>query len=191
MKSVGIYGGTFDPVHFGHLLTAQSLFEKRDLEKIIFIPCSISPHKQDIISSNPLHRLNMLKLAVKDIPYFEISNYEIQKGSISYTIDTLRHLSDFYENIELIIGYDNLAVFDKWYKADEILEIAKLVVMKRVSDFDTNQNHKYFDKAVIVDTPTIEISSTEIRNRVNQGLSINFMMPEKVSDYIYKNGIYR
>ena len=107
MKAVGIFGGTFDPIHLGHLICAQSVYEKRGLEKIIFIPCKISPHKRDVISSESLHRLEMIKLAIADIPYFDYSDFEINNDRISYSIDTLFHLKKEYENLELIIGEDN------------------------------------------------------------------------------------
>ena len=104
MKPVGIFGGTFDPVHIGHLITAQAVKEMRDLEKIIFIPAFISPHKVDTVISSPEHRLNMIKLSTEDIPYFDFSDMEIKKKSVSYTIDTLKELKKRYDKIELIIS---------------------------------------------------------------------------------------
>lgn len=189
-KRIGIFGGTFDPIHIGHLITTQFVFEQRKLDKIIFIPCFISPHKTNQNSSNPVHRLNMLTLAIENIPYFEINDYEIRKGTISYTYDTIVELKKSYNYIELIIGYDNLIVFDKWHKPDEILDLAKLVVMKRSIDKDVEQKNKYFDKAIILNTPTIEISSTDIRERVKNNLSIDFLVPPKVKEYIMKNKLY-
>lgn len=190
-EKIGIFGGTFDPIHIGHLITTQFVLEQRKLDKIIFIPCYISPHKTNYNSSNPVHRLNMLKLAIEGIPYFESSDFEIRKGNISYTYDTILELKKTYHYIELIIGYDNLIVFDKWYKPDEILDLAKLVVMKRVIDKDAEVKNKYFEKAIILNTPSIEISSSEIRERVKNNLSIDFMVPEKVKNYIIKNNLYR
>ncbi|MGK9368958.1 nicotinate-nucleotide adenylyltransferase [Melioribacter sp. Ez-97] len=190
-QKVGVFGGTFDPIHIGHLITTQYVLEKRKLDKIIFVPCYISPHKTDKNSSNPIHRLNMLRLAIEDIPYFDLTDYEIRKGNISYTYDTIVELRKTYNNIELIIGYDNLVVFDKWHKPDKIVELAKLVVMKRVIDKESGTKNKYFENAIILDTPTIEISSSELRERIKNNLPVSFMAPPKVEEYIRKNNLYR
>jgi len=191
MKSIGIYGGTFDPIHTGHLITAQSVCELRKLDKIIFIPSFISPHKTDRITSSPKHRINMLKLAIKGIPYFDYSDIEIKKKNISYTINTIRALKSSYENIELIIGYDNLITFDTWKEPDKILELVKLVVLRREVKEENLIQNKYFDKAVLVETPIIEIYGTEIRERVRNNKNINFLVPQKVMVYIYKHNLYK
>lgn len=189
-NKIGIFGGTFDPIHNGHLITAQYVLEKRNLEKIIFIPCFISPHKTNLISSEPIHRLQMIKLAVDSLPYFDYSDYELKSEGISYTYNTLLYLSEKYTSLELIIGYDNLLVFDKWNKPDEILELATLVVMKRKTDIEEKRN-RFFEKAILVDTPTIEISSTDIRERVRNNLPIDFLVPENVKKYIYETNLYK
>lgn len=189
-QKIGIFGGTFDPIHYGHLITTQYVLEKRKLDKIIFIPCYISPHKTNQNISNPVHRLNMLKLAIEKIPYFELNDYEIRKGNISYTYDTILELRKTYNYIELIIGYDNLIVFDKWHRPDEILDLVKLIVMKRTIDKEPETKNKYFEKAIILDTPTIEISSTDIRDRVKKNLPIDFLVPEKVKAYIHEHKLY-
>ncbi|MGK9475990.1 nicotinate-nucleotide adenylyltransferase [Melioribacter sp. OK-6-Me] len=190
-QKIGIFGGTFDPIHVGHLITTQYVLEKRKLDKIIFVPCYISPHKTDKNLSNPIHRLNMLRLAIEDIPYFDLSDYEIRKGTISYTYDTIVELRKVYSNIELIIGYDNLIVFDKWHKPEKIVELSKLIVMKRVIDKEVETKNKYFEYATILDTPTIEISSSELRERIKNNLPISFMVPHKVEEYIWKNNLYK
>lgn len=189
-NKVGILGGTFDPIHNGHLITAQYVLEKRNLGKIIFIPCYISPHKTNLNTSEPEHRLNMVKLAVSNLPYFDYSDYEMKSKGISYTYNTLLYLKEKYRKIELIIGYDNLLVFEKWNQPDEILRLATLVVMKRKTDIEEKRN-RFFEKAILVDTPTIEISSTDIRERVRNNLPIDFLVPENVKKYIYKVSLYR
>ena len=191
MKTVGIYGGTFDPIHIGHLITAQSICEIRKLDKIIFIPSFISPHKTDRISSSPRHRINMLKLAIKDIPYFEYSDIEIKKKEISYTINSILALKSAYKNIELIIGYDNLITFDTWKEPDKILELVKLVVLRRKVREENFRRNKYFKKAIFIETPLIEIFGTDIRERVKTNRSINFLVPQKVMAYIYKHNLYK
>ena len=191
MKTIGIYGGTFDPIHTGHLITAQSVCEIRKLDKIIFIPSFISPHKTDRITSSPKHRINMLKLAVKGIPYFDYSDIEIKKKNISYSIDTIQAFKSSYKNIELIIGYDNLIVFDKWKNPDELLKLVQLVVLRRKAKEEKSQQNKYFKKAIFVETPLIDVRGTDIRQRVRSGKSINFLVPQKVKAYIYKHNLYK
>jgi len=191
MKTIGIYGGTFDPIHTGHLITAQSVCEMRKLGKIIFIPSFISPHKTDRISSSPKHRLNMLKLAIKGIPSFDYSDLEIKNENISYTIDTVRKLKSTYKNVELIIGYDNLITFDTWKDPDKILELVKLVVLRRKVIEENFIRNKYFEKAIFIESPLIEIYGTEIRERVKANRSINFLVPQKVMAYIYKHNLYK
>jgi nicotinate-nucleotide adenylyltransferase len=191
MQTIGIYGGTFDPIHLGHLITAQSVYELRKLDKILFIPSFISPHKTDRISSSPKHRINMLKLAIKDIPYFDYTDIEIKNKNISYTVDTIRALKSSYENIELIIGYDNLLVFDKWKEPDDLLKLVKLIVLKRKVKDEKIRKNKYFKKAIFVETPLIDIRGTDIRKRVRSDNNINFLVPQKVMAYIYKHNLYK
>ncbi len=191
MKPIGIYGGTFDPIHMGHLITARVVLEKRNLKKIIFIPCRLSPLKQDEVPVQSEHRLEMLKLAISGIPFFDYSDYEIMNTEVSYSINTIREFKKHHHEIELIIGYDNLVVFDKWKEPDEIFKLAKVVVMRRTHEKEITNNHKYFDKAVLVDTPTIEISSTEIRDRIRKGLTIDYLVPKEVKEYISKNNLYK
>jgi nicotinate-nucleotide adenylyltransferase len=185
----GIFGGTFDPIHFGHLITAQSVLQQRNLDKIIFMPCYISPHKTNKSSSAPIHRLNMVKLAVEGHDKFNLSDYEIEKKDISYTIETIRHLKKQYVELELIIGYDNLLNFESWKEPDEIIKLAKLVVMKR-STHQVSVN-RFFANAIFVDTPVIDISSTEIRLKRNNNIPIDFLVPDKVLKYIMENDLYK
>ncbi len=190
MSAIGILGGTFDPIHFGHLITAQSLLEKRKLKKIIFVPSFISPHKVNFDYSSPEHRLNMVKLAIESHPQFDVSDFEVKHDTVSYTYNALLEFSKKFEEIELIIGFDNLITFDTWHKAEEIIELAKLVVMTRTFDKEIKNPHKFFGEAIYVDTPTIEISSTEIRKRITKKFPIDFFLPQKVKEYIFENEIY-
>lgn len=190
MSRVGIFGGTFDPIHLGHLISAQALRELRNLEKIIFIPAFVSPHKTNIRSLKPNHRLEMVQLSIEEIPYFDYSDIEIKSGAISYTVDTLRILKRQYDNMELIIGYDNIFEFNTWKEPDEILKLAKLIVLKRKTSIDPKRKDKYFNSAVFVETPEIDISSSEIRERIANNLPISFLVPGKVREYIYKHKLY-
>lgn len=191
MSKVGIFGGTFDPIHHGHLITAQSVREIRDLDKIIFIPSFISPHKADVNSASPEHRMNMLKLAVDGIDFFEVSDYEIIKEGISYTIDTLKEFKKKYDELEFIIGYDNIFKFHTWKEPDEIMKLTKVLVLKRKSSKPHPFDDKYVEQATFVQTRGIEISSTDIREKVMQGMPIHYLVPEKVKEYIYSFNLYK
>ncbi|MCG6961529.1 nicotinate-nucleotide adenylyltransferase [bacterium BMS3Abin03] len=190
MGKVGIFGGTFDPIHNGHLITTQSVRELRNLDKIIFVPSFVSPHKPNIKSASPKHRLNMIKLAIEGVDFFDYSEYEIDKGGISYTVDTLQEFKKRYDELEFIIGYDNIFTFHTWKNPDEILELAKIIVLKRKSSIPRSFIDKFVKAATFVQTRGIEISATDIRERVKKGMPINFLVPEKVKEYIYKNNLY-
>jgi nicotinate-nucleotide adenylyltransferase len=191
--AIGIYGGAFDPVHIGHLITAQRVLELRNLEKIIFIPAYISPFKQENKNSSPVHRINMLELALERSDKFVVSDIEMKRKNVSYTIDTLREIKKDNPDseFELIIGYDNLLLFHKWYKPDDILKLCKLVVLRREVDKEPERKNIYYDRGNILDTPTIEISSTEIRERIVTDMPIDYLVPLKVKEYIYQNGLYK
>ncbi len=191
MSIVGIFGGTFDPIHTGHLITAQAVRELRGLDKIIFIPAFISPHKTEIPTLSPEHRFAMVKLAIKNIPYFDFSDLEINTATISYTIETLRVLKEKYNKIELIIGYDNILKFSSWKEPDEILKLAKIIVLNRKLTQEPINKDRFYNSALFVDTPTIEISSSEIRERVTKNLPLNFLVPEEVQKYIYHFNLYK
>lgn len=190
MSKVGVFGGTFDPIHYGHLITAQSVREIRNLDKIIFIPAFISPHKSDRKTSSADDRLNMIKIAIDGVSFFDFSDIEIKKGGISYTVDTLSDLKKKYDTIEFIIGYDNIFEFHTWKDPDEIMKLAKIVVLKRKSSYPARFKDKYYNQAVFVQTRGIEISATDIRERVKNDLPINFLVPPKVMEYIYNNNLY-
>lgn len=191
MSTVGLYGGNFDPVHNGHLITALRVYEQRHLDKIIFVPALISPFKSGITSADAEDRFNMLSLAVKDFHFLEVSDYELKKEGISFSIDTVKHLRNLYNKVELIIGYDNLLEFEKWKDPDEIAEIATLIVLKRkVTNIADTQN-RFFEKAIFPSTPVVEISSTEIRQRVRDNLPVDFLVPDSVKEYISKHNLYK
>jgi nicotinate-nucleotide adenylyltransferase len=191
MRPVGIFGGTFDPIHIGHLIAAQAVKEIRNLEKIIFIPAFISPHKVESENISSRHRFNMVELAIKDIPYFYCSDIEIKRDSISYTIDTIREFRNKFDDIELVIGYDNIFNFNTWKEPDLIIEIARLVVLKRCTTVEPVIVDKYYHSAIFVDTPTIEISSSEIRHRLTNNMPVDFLVHPRVKEYIHKHKLYK
>ena len=133
----------------------------------------------------------MLKIAISNNPAFDYSLYEIEQKGISYSVNTVKEFKKKYDRIELIIGYDNLITFDKWYMPDKIIELCQLVVMKRNTQSMEQSNHKYYNAAYIVETPTIEISASDIRNRIQRNLPIDNLVPEKVKEYISNNHLYK
>lgn len=188
MNPVGLFGGTFDPIHIGHLITAQSVLEMRNLSKIIFMPTFVSPLKVDYHSASSEDRAKMVELAIKDYPNFELSRYEIEMRRISYTVDTLKYLKKSNKHLELIIGYDNFLLFNKWKNPDQILDMAKIIVLNRkVKGSKDIANDERF---IFLDNPTIEINSTEIRNRVENNMSIEFLVLPKIKEYIIKHNLY-
>ncbi len=190
MKKVGIYGGTFDPIHLGHLITASSVKEIRNLSEIIFVPTNKSPLKLDVESASTKNRFEMTQLAVEKHDGFSVSDYEVGKTDISYTIKTIKYFKEKYENIELIIGYDNFLIFEKWHKWDEILNLVDIVVLRRFYE-DAIEPKIKSDKFIFVESPTIQISSSMIRKRVSNNLPIDFLVSSEVSKYISDNNLYK
>ncbi|MCK9282453.1 MAG: nicotinate-nucleotide adenylyltransferase [Melioribacteraceae bacterium] len=189
-NKIAIFGGTFDPVHNGHLITCQSVLEERKLDKVVFIPTHISPLKQNYKPTPDIHRLEMLKLAIDSNPNFTVSDIELKRENVSYTIDTILELKNKYSEIELIIGYDNLLLFEKWREPDRIVSEVKLLVMKRISEVKEERN-RYFDKSIFLDNPIIEISSSQIRERIKNNLPVDYLLPDSVHKYIIQQKLYR
>lgn len=189
----GIYGGTFNPPHIGHLITAEIVRETLALERVIFMPSYITPHKQEGEESTSHHRFTMTKLAVASNNRFDISRHEIDNGGTSYTVDTLIHLRDNGDagNLFLIIGMDNYMTFHLWKEPKKILDIATVVVMNR-PNYPRKVNEVIgTTNVVFVDVPDIDISSSDIRQRVKAGKSVKYMVPDEVERYMVVNGLYK
>lgn len=191
MKETGFLGGSFDPVHFGHINIAVEMKEKLNLEKILFCPTGISPFKEKKPPvANNKDRYEMLKIALKDLKDFEIIDFEIKKQGVSYTVDTLNSLKGKY-NLRLILTEETLEFFHLWKEYKEILEIAPPIVgvrKKQISEFKSKNftlNSKNFVK-----TSVFEISSTEIRERLKKRMYVGHLVPKEVLDYIYKYNLY-
>jgi len=180
-----LFGGSFDPIHLGHIIPLIDIRDFIPVNKIIFIPAMISPFKNEKLTASPEHRINMIKISIKGNDYFDVSDFEIKKGGISYTIDTIKYFRNFYDEIGLIIGEDNLKDFKKWKEWDEILKTSKVIVISR-----KNSSGELIEGMAKVNTRTIEISSTEIRSRIKEGKEIKHLLKEGVAEYIYKNRLY-
>lgn len=196
---VGILGGTFDPVHLGHLIIAEQARVQLDLRKVIFIPAGKPWMKSDKHISSAEHRVAMLRLAVNDNPAFEISTIEIKRQGPSYTVDTLEVLHNKLGNdskIYLLIGWDALNALPSWKDPDKIIKLAVIVSVARPGyekpDIDLLESKLPGARAsiIVLDHPLIEISSTDIKNRLTQNKSIKYLVPYKVERYIYDNAIY-
>lgn len=199
-KNVGIYGGTFDPLHFGHINLALGIMEAQSLDEVWFCPAKINPHKVE--HRNPVstkHRMAMLKLALQDIPHIKILDIEVKRNGPSYMIDTLRELIEKKEeypcNFKLILGDDAIPGFFKWREPKEIVRLVPLLVGRRFPDIKPIELEGDPEICGAIQkgfTPThiFDISSTEIRERIHNKLYIGHLVPSKVVDYIYTNHLY-
>jgi nicotinate-nucleotide adenylyltransferase len=182
---LGILGGSFDPIHHGHLILARAALEELGLDRILFIPANMSPHKTDTTPATAQDRLAMLQRAIENEPGFEALDLELHRPPPSYTVDTLRELRSRHPDdaFTLLIGADNVAKFDTWREPDEIRRLAKLAVLDRATH-DTPHDWPVVRRL-------IDISSTDIRARVAAGRSIRYLTPDSVCDYITAQGLYR
>lgn len=191
MRRVGILGGVFDPVHFGHLSIAELAMGSFGLERVIFVPAGTPPHKQAVTTSAAA-RLKMLKLALANTPYFEIWEGEVNKNGCAYTVDTVSELSGVYPDAKLyfIIGADNLTEILTWHYSDEILNKVTLCAAKRPG-FDITRPDALINADIeTFDSPEWGLSSTILRKYFKTGLSCKFLAPDAVLAYIRENGLY-
>ncbi len=188
--SIGILGGTFNPIHIGHLILAEEALSKLKLDKVVFIPTYLPPHKDVEGKIKPKDRLKMVELAVEDNPTFECSSLEIDSRKMSYSIDTLKALKKKYgadNQLYMITGSDLLKDLFSWKDVNEIFKMSKFIVANRpgypVEDVPDGVE-------TVVITP-IEVSSEDIRRRLKEERSIRYLVPEKVRQYIIAKGLYR
>lgn len=199
---LGVFGGSFDPVHYGHLLLAESCREQLCLEKVLFVPAGQPPHKRQRQLTPAAHRLAMLELAIGGEPGFEICRYEIERREVSYTVETLRFLKGQFPQAELflLVGADMLNDLPNWREAAEICRLAIPVGVRRagtpppcLESLRAIMEPSRFEKLsrLQVDMPQIELSASEIRARVASGKSIRFRVPKAVEMYILHHGLYK
>lgn len=187
---LAVFGGTFNPIHTGHLILADKILHHFSYDKILFVPTACSPFKTDQILPSDSQRLKMLRLALKDNPCFEIEDWELKQGGISYTIDTINYLEKKYANcldekIGLILGDDHVEKFHLWKNAEELASKTTIILgtrFKQVSELQFNH--------ISVDNEKIPISSTEIRKSIREGKSWQYFVPAKVANFIKKQGLY-
>lgn len=193
VKRLGIFGGTFDPIHYGHLVSANELSESLDLDLVIFVPCSRSPHKPRYIPAPARDRIKMIELAMRGCTGFTISDIEARRGGTSYTADTLRQLRKrLGKDVELwlLMGMDAYLEIPLWREQDAIIRECFLGVACRPGYRDRHLLKVAAQKARFVETTSVDISSTEIRKRLRLGRSIRFLVPDRVETYIRRNALY-
>jgi len=199
---IGIYGGSFSPIHLGHLLLAENCRDHLQLDEVWLVPASISPLKQEAVMPSDAHRIAMMELAIAGNPHFRISHIELERGGVSYTVNTLNSIKAQHQSddLYLLIGGDSLANLHKWKSIGEICKLATLCFVHRPDSRteDLSHLHDLLDAEQIqsivdhhVPMPHIGISSSDIRERISAGKSIRYLVPRSVEKYIETQRVFR
>lgn len=201
MSNLGIYGGTFAPVHNGHVFAANAFLDALGLDRLLVIPTRKPPHKEISPDDDPGKRLEMLRLAFPEGGKIEVSDFEIRSEAPSYTALTLRHFAKEGQKLYFFCGTDMFVTLAEWYHPEEIFSLATIVHIRREDVTKEDLAHfayltgfyegKYGGSVIHLDTPPYPLSSTEVRAAVKEGRDISGMVPDKVKDYILENGLYR
>jgi nicotinate-nucleotide adenylyltransferase len=191
---LGIYGGTFDPVHIGHLLLARDALEQCKLDAVLFVPCAQSPLKQHRALAGAAPRMAMLKAALRGEPRFWLSRCELDRPAPSYSVDTAREIREAFPRARLfwLLGYDQWAQLDQWHEPDELRRLVRFIRFPRLDGGRISAPAKR--TAGVMDLPhprRIDISATEIRRRVKSRLPIDHLVPSAVAALIRRRGLYR
>jgi nicotinate-nucleotide adenylyltransferase len=190
---IGVFGGTFNPPHLGHLIVAEHAREQLGLGRVLFVPTAVSPHKQSLDIVDAHHRLEMLRSAVQGNRAFSVLDIELQRGGVSFTVDTLKELRRMFpvENLVLLIGVDNLAEFHLWRDPGAILDLAEVVALTRPGFSAEGLDPDLRRRIVVCQVPAIGIEARQIRRRVREGRSIRYLVPSAVEAYISSHRLYR
>ncbi len=196
-QRIGILGGTFDPPHVGHLILGEYSIDALDLTHLLFVPAADPPHKQNRAKTPITHRLAMLKLAISGNTRFDLSRIDLDRPGPHYSIDTVKMVGAQFPGAELyfVMGGDSLRDLPKWHRPEELIALCKLAVMRRPGDnLDPGMHSAVLPglerRVVMMDTPVLEISSTEIVNRLRHGQSVRYLVPDVVLTYIAEYGVY-
>lgn len=198
-ERIGIYGGTFSPIHNGHIAAAKAFLDQMKLDKVIIVPTHIPPHKKENDGTDSLHRLQMCDIAFENEERIETSDIEISRGGCSYTIDTLRSFEAEQRKLFLLCGTDMMLTFDRWKNVEQIFSICCPVYIRREADDNLNEqiiskNNEYHQKYGAafrrIVTDPIMISSTELRNMIQKGEDISEFVPDAVAKYIKEHSLY-
>lgn len=184
---VGILGGTFDPIHLGHLAAARAAMECAHLDRVLFIPTGVPPHRPGTVAAAE-QRVEMCRLAIEDEERFEVSPIEVRRKGKSYTVDTLRELRKRYPNDELflILGWDAAKLLSSWHEPDEVRRLARLIVVTRPGSGSPATTSE-----VLCERATPDISGSALRAAIRRGEPMTDRLPEQVAEYIAKHGLYR
>lgn len=197
---IGILGGSFNPIHYGHLILADNVRQEAGLDKVIIMPAHASPFKLNKKTASGEDRFRMVQLAVEGNPHLEASDFELASDRISYTVDTMKMLEEIYEGDELyfITGADSILEIERWKEPEELLTRYKFLVGGRpgyrdaeLQDFAEYLCKDYRADVRVIEIPKADISSTEIRRRNAAGQSIRYLTPDGVADYIRERGLYK
>lgn len=200
---IGLYGGRFDPIHHGHLIAAQSIYEQLRLDRVIFVPCGRPPHKPGQSLSDGLHRVEMIRLAIRNDPRFEIDEVELNLPGPSYTFTTVsefRSRTNASDELFWLIGADSLSQLPTWYRISELVRLVQFVTAARpgwqppsleqlAPTIGTDESQALLRH--VLRTPHIEISSTDVRSRAASSQSIRYLVPPEVETYIRASGLYQ
>lgn len=189
-------GGTFNPIHHGHLVAAEIIRDEFKLKEVLFLPSGKPPHKENDEIVSPAHRWIMTMLAITSNARFSASTIEIERGGESYTRDSLLELKKIYGNgteVYFITGADAIADISTWHRTEDLPKLAKFIAVSRPGyKLDLEKIDFHFRKSTfLMEIPALVISSTDIRNRIRQGKTIKYLVPESVEHYIYKNKLYQ
>lgn len=197
MARIGIFGGAFNPVHNGHICLAENYLNALSLDKILFIPTSVPPHKTAQHLASGKDRMNMLKSAVSGNDKFETTDIELMREGKSYSFDTITQLKKIYplDELFLIVGSDQFFSFQSWYRADDILSMVTVVTAAREKNeykalLDFKSQHDNMKNTIVSNFSVIEVSSSEIRNKIKAGADISALVPKAAADYIKENKLY-
>lgn len=185
----GILGGTFNPIHIGHLILAEEVREKLKLDKVIFVPTYLPPHKDNSDIAAAAHRYNMIKLAIKTNKYFSVSDIEIKRDGRSYTIDTVKEFKKRSpgDDLYFITGSDLLNYLEEWKDLSDIIKMVKFIVATRPG-YPLERLPSYIST---VEIRAVDISAFEIRKHIKENKSFRYLVPDRVFDYIIRKGLYR
>ncbi len=193
ITKIGFFGGTFDPIHIGHLIVADSVRYNSGLDKIIFVPTKIHPIKDNTYITPVEHRFNMVSLAIKNHPNFEVSDYELKKEGVSYTVDTMRYFKTVFPNLHfqryLLIGSDVVNEFHQWHQPEQILELCNIIAFYRAGT-KIEPKSKLCRKFQYSEVPLLHISASEIRHRIQHGMPFRYFVTDSVRSYIIDNSLY-
>lgn len=196
---IGILGGTFDPIHYGHLLLAETAYDRFGLDKVLVMPAGDPYFKAERGVSPDPDRAEMTKRAIADNPHFEFSDMELRREGDSYTVDTLKQLKEQCpgDDLFLILGSDTLFQIEKWYRPQEIFQLATIlsscrnIPTQELNDQMEHLRSKYGAKVINLYMPNMDISSTDIRDKIRHGMSVKYFLPDPVIQYIEERGLYR